>query len=66
MTDDEKRLANEATSKLLAMIGDPDRDQEMMHCYADEILVEFVRSIGHANVAEAFEKASNEIGFWYS
>lgn len=37
-------------------------DTEQAHCEADDALCEFLRSIGHGDVADAFEK----IDKWYA
>jgi hypothetical protein len=55
--------AQEAVAKLNALTS---HDPETAHGRADEILCEFIRSIGHAEVAEAFEAAADRVGFWYA
>jgi hypothetical protein len=55
--------AQEAVAKLQALTG---HDPEEEHGDAEEILCEFIRAIGHAEVADAFEAAANRVGFWYA
>lgn len=42
-----------------------DADPEAAHGTADAILIEFLRGIGYGTVANAFENASDRVGFWY-
>ena len=39
---------------------------ELDHIQADRILIEFLRQCGHPAVAEAWERASERVGFWYA
>lgn len=41
-------------------------DPEISHLEADRILVAALRRFGFAEVAEAFERAKETRGFWYS
>lgn len=43
-----------------------DSDPELAHCKADDILVEFLIDNGFQNVAEAFVRAQDRVGFWYA
>jgi hypothetical protein len=55
--------AQEAVAQLDALSWN---DPETAHGRADEILCEFIRAIGHAEVAVAFEAAADRVGFWYA
>ncbi len=57
--------AQEAVAKLEA-VDENHPDEEMAHVEADRILCEFIRAIGHADVADAFEAARRRVGFWYA
>lgn len=48
------------------MLQNLPQDQEVAHGEADDILCEYLRSIGESEVADAFDAASDEIGFWYA
>ena len=55
--------AQEAVAKLQALSPEyPDTE----HIEAEKILCEFIRTIGHADVADAFEAARRRVGFWYA
>ena len=57
---------SEAVKKLNAMEeGD---DNESLHCEANDILCEVLRSIGpeYQAVADAFESACDRVYFWYA
>jgi len=43
----------------------PADDVERAHHEADGILIKFLHCVGHGKVADAFEAARNDIGFWY-
>ena len=61
MNTDEalKKLASAADGKFI--------DNETIHTRADEVLLEFLKSNGHEEVAEAWEKLDNDCGgFWYA
>lgn len=57
MTPDEAVKLLEALSSI---------DPETSHVLADQVLVDFLRSNGFADVADAFDAASDRIGFWYA
>lgn len=57
MTDEEAKA--EALRRLSACRSD---DTEADHCYADGVLVWFLRQIGHDDVADAWE----EVDKWYA
>ena len=56
--------ASEAVQYLDALTADGDTESD--HCDADDILVELLKSIGYAQVAEAYERARERVGFWYA
>lgn len=41
-------------------------DKEDAHGQADKILLEFLRSNGHEEVAKTYEKVRDKVGFWYA
>ena len=41
-------------------------DNERAHAEADEILLEFLRTNGYEEIADAFEDAADRITFWYA
>lgn len=44
-----------------------DCDQEMAHSDADEIILQYLRENGAAEVADAWEESNNRCGgFWYA
>lgn len=45
-------------------ISHPSGDNERDHSEADRTLLEFIRSLGYNDLADAFDKASEE--FWYA
>ena len=51
---------DEALAKLVEL--DKSRDTEGAHWEADDVLCEFLRSLGYGDVADAFEA----IGKWYA
>lgn len=55
-------LAREIAARLKTMREGP----EDSHREADQLVLDFVRQIGHANVAEAFEECRRKNGFWYA
>lgn len=55
-------LATYAIAELDALGGDP----EGAHSDADKILLRFLHDTGYSEVAFAFERAYNRVGFWYA
>lgn len=53
----------EAIEKLKSL---PVDDPEAAHGIADNILLEFLAFHGYGDVAEAWEDACEDIGFWYA
>ena len=41
-------------------------DPEGAHCNADNVLLAFIRGLGHDEVADAWAKVSRDVGFWYA
>lgn len=41
-------------------------DQEVSHAEADDLLVAALRDAGWGEVADAYEKAQDRVGFWYA
>lgn len=63
--DSAMRFAKAECLTELAAAGD--FDQECAHSVADKALLKFLRDIGHEDVADAFELASERCGgFWYA
>ncbi len=54
---------DEAISMLKAL---PAHDEEAAHSKADEILCNFLRANGHAELANTFDAVRERIGFWYA
>ena len=54
---------NEAMQSLAAL---PDDDPERGHREAELILLQFMRTNGHPQIAERFEETRRRIGFWYA
>lgn len=44
----------------------PGDDEEVEHGLADAILLRCLRSLGADDVATAFERARDRVGFWYA
>jgi hypothetical protein len=44
----------------------PRRDAEHAHAAADQLLVDFLRSNGHAALADAYDAFQEDVGFWYA
>ena len=51
-----------AVAELDRLYGDPEGD----HLDAEEILLMFLREIGHGEIADAFKNAKSRCGFWYA
>jgi hypothetical protein len=41
-------------------------DNEAVHYAADDLLLNFLRSEGYNDIAEAYERARDRVGFWYA
>lgn len=41
-------------------------DPEEQHLEADNLLCEYLRAIGHSEVATAYEEARRRVEFWYA
>ena len=41
-----------------------DADPENAHSTADDVLIDFIRSAGYPEVAEAYQRAEIRVGFW--
>ena len=54
---------SDVIQELNTMRGD---DPKIDHCRADDLLCEFLRAKGFGDVAEAYERAANRVGFWYA
>ena len=53
----------EAVEQLDALDG---ADPESSHFKADEVLCQTLRELGAGEVADAFERAADRVGFWYA
>ena len=42
------------------------QDEEIAHSEAEDILLQYLRDLGHGELSDAFEQAIDEIGFWYA
>ena len=56
----------EHAKRAVAQLNDLDGDPETSHSMADEILLDYLKSIGDVSLADAFERARKRIGFWYA
>ena len=57
-------MTKDEAIKALGELGD---DNEIAHCEADDILIEFLRDNNLSDVAEAWEAVSDKCGgFWYA
>lgn len=65
MTTNNDEASKAAVAKLDVLT---DADAEDAHREADAIIVLYLQSLGppHAQVAEAWDRAKDRIGFWYS
>lgn len=65
---DKLKTVEDMLKKLETQLNDlPGYDAESEHGQADELILQFFRDIGHPEVANAFNEASNRNrGFWYS
>ena len=49
-----------------ALANLPDDDPEASHREAELILLAFLRTNGHPQIADRFEETRRRIGFWYA
>ena len=57
---------NDAAQTTVAMLGElTDYDPEIAHRQAEDLIYVFLASAGFKEVADAFIKARNRVGFWY-
>lgn len=42
------------------------RDPEVAHAEAEDVLLNYLRKTGDADLADAFVRARDSIGFWYA
>jgi len=63
---DKAALEAHALRSAVAAIRDLPDDSEGAHGMADEILCEYLRKIGAAELASAFDDANERIEFWYA
>ncbi len=54
----------ESIEKLKAM--PQDGDEEILHGYADKILLRRLEALGEVDVAQAYKDARERVGFWYA
>ena len=60
-------MSEKAKQKCIDRLGGLNRDDpEIAHADADKILLDFLREIGHGEVADVWEGAQRGIGFWYA
>ena len=60
-----KKLTTEAAA-VLDELGKDRLDPESDHCKADEVLLEYLDAIGAGELAGAFRRACDRVGFWYA
>ena len=53
----------EAIDKLNAL---PGKNAEYDHIDADQIIADFLRGVGYAALADAYEQTRDRVGFWYA
>lgn len=46
--------------------ADPDSEPSSTHVAADDLIIEFLRSEGYGDVADAYEDCREKVDFWYS
>lgn len=65
--ESEENMTKDQAVSTLNAIGFPaSSDEEADHQNADDILVKFLRANGHKDVADAWERARDRVGFWYA
>ena len=64
MTKKQKATMERYVGALLTLRGNG--DNEVAHSSADALLLEALRDLGFAPIADAWEEISDEIGFWYA
>lgn len=57
------KSAQEVVDRLNAL---PGADQESEHAEADSLLMDALRLVGGHEIADAFNAASDRVGFWYA
>jgi hypothetical protein len=62
MEDNIKQLEAQAVIELSNLPN----DEEAAHGLAEQILCNFLRKAGYQQIADAFELARDEVGFWYA
>ena len=60
----QRQIMLEAIDKLAAMTEHD--DAEIAHSEAEDILCGLLKELGFGDAAEAFERASERVGFWYA
>ena len=60
----QRQLLNAAIKKLDEM--DEHGDEEALHGEAEDVLCEFLRSVNYGDLADAFDRANERVGFWYA
>lgn len=58
--------ANEAIESLQKILDDHDYNNEMDHIKADEVLLQFIETVGYPQVAHKYHEVREKIGFWYA
>ena len=57
---------DEIISAIVTKLDALDGDAERSHAEADKLMQEAFRLLGAKEVADAFERASERVGFWYA
>lgn len=66
--DRQEQQRAEAKAHVLAVLGAMpagDHNEAGDHIDADRAIVGFLRGVGYADVADAYEAARDRVGFWY-
>ncbi len=59
-------IERKAIAKLNEIIKKYKHDEEAMHGYADDVLIDTLKKLGYSQVAEKWEKMKKEEDFRYS
>ena len=59
-------MVNKYVEELKAIREKYSGDPEVAHSYADDVLINALKELGYAEIAEAWEECYEEIGFWYA
>ena len=61
-----ERISDSDAVRRLQELTVEDGDSEYAHAEADAVLIEYLRSLGHHGVADAWVECRDRVGFWYA